>query len=637
MLYAAQGCTAMNLYTPYGGTNHGSIGDPDTYCSYDYSACIREYGFVSLRYRLARLALYQLRACSQILCNSERDECHPYVTSQPRDALFSVRVCQRSQGRLLFLRNFQTDSNVMVVTLSCTHRGKTIVSQLEIPHRSCMTCVCNVLLPISRITVVLSALPLLMRAERDDADVLVFSEGIGAVVLEQPEGRQMQFYSDKPDAFAHTTIDGIVSLTLCAGAVVTVRCSGNADDSAANTCVLVCLSRADALTFTRDGGSAATWGAWHSRLDGDSVVAFALEQSLTINLLSAQTSLVTRLNFDLSTGLAPAVQLNEQLRSIEWRCLSNVWAMWPWRAVTGPLNDLQLDAVAGHIVYRHTFSLSAAEPVTIKISARHVMNMWLNGRLIAHNVAYSNPWRLVTINQAAGLIMSILPSPLIMKAGYSCGNDNPSRGSVSVTVQPPVVQAGGNELVVVVDNLGHQRQAAIHDDCRNPRGILSFSCSSAAVISCPHWSYASETTSNAANALVTHGVPADDVMKGLKAEDASNWKPLAQPFALDSDGVHWIRAFLAIPPPLLAAEKFPIPLRLSVSGESPPPLPHPLPPLLLNKGPGPASCLLWVNRRPVGRLHTFIGPQTSLYVPDGFWQAENEILIMLCVRCCDVV
>lgn len=45
---------------------------------------------------------------------------------------------------------------------------------------------------------------------------------------------------------------------------------------------------------------------------------------------------------------------------------------------------------------------------------------------------------------------------------------------------------------------------------------------------------------------------------------------------------------------------------------------------------GPSSCLLWVNRRPVGRLHTFLGPQTSLYVPDGFWQPENEVLLMMC-------
>jgi hypothetical protein len=44
-----QGCTAFNIYMYYGGTNWGTLGDPDVYTSYDYSACIREYGFLSER------------------------------------------------------------------------------------------------------------------------------------------------------------------------------------------------------------------------------------------------------------------------------------------------------------------------------------------------------------------------------------------------------------------------------------------------------------------------------------------------------------------------------------------------------------------------------------------------------------
>ncbi len=571
MLYAAQGCTAMNLYTPYGGTNHGSIGDPDTYCSYDYSACIREYGFVSLRYRLARLALYQLEACADMLCNADRAASHPDICCQPAAALFSMRRCQRSQACILFVRNFHPTIQSLEVTLTFNHRGNIIVSQLELTRRSCVTCVSNVLLPASRVTMVLSTLPLLMRLQRDDADVLIFSAGVGGVFLEQHEGRQLEFHSDKPETFSHTTSDGIISLKLHAGAVVTVRCGRSIDEIASNACVIVCLSYADALTFTHNGGSAATWGAWHSRLECDSVVAMALEPALTINIFSPQTLALTRLNMDMRSSLAPAMRLHEQLHALEWKRLTNVWAIWPWQTISGPLNDLQLDAAAGHIVYRFTFSLSAAEAITFNISARHVMNMWLNGRHVAHNVAYSNPWRLASVSQAAALITSILPSSLITKAGYTCGNDNPSRGSLSVVVQPPVVHAGGNELIVIIDNLGHQRQALVHDDCRNPRGILSFSCSSGAVISSTHWSYAAESCGKAANSIVTHGVPVNEVMQQLKAEEAGSWSPLVQPFGLDSDGVHWFRACLTVPPPLLAAEKFPLPLCLSVSGEVHPP------------------------------------------------------------------
>jgi hypothetical protein len=515
--FPLQGCTALNLYTPYGGTNHGSIGDPDVFCSYDYSACIREHGFVSLRYRLARLALLQLQACSDILCNADRDTVHSLISCEPPASLFSVRACTRSNARILFIRNFQRTPEAIVVTVTLSIRHKNIVSHLEVPHRTCVTCASDVLLPASRITILLSTLPLLMRSQRGDADVIVVCAGVGSIVLEEPEDRKLQFHSDSPKHFTRTTVDGCTSLTFCAGTVVT-----------------------------------------------------ALEPSITINVLSPQSSVVTPLKLDLSSSLAPAMQLHESLLELEWMQMPNAWAMWPWRHASGPLNDLQLDASAGHIVYRYTFSLSAEEAVTFNLSARHVLNMWINGRHVAHKVAYSNPWRLATVNQAAGLVTSILPSPLIMKAGYSCGNDNPRRGSLSVTVGSPVVHEGSNELIIVVDNLGHQRQALVHDDCRNPRGILSFSCSSSAVISNMHWSYAAQTCTTATNAMVTHGVPVDEVMQLHNAETAENWKSAKQPFRLSSDGLQWFRTHLSIPQSLLTAAKFPLPLRLSVSGVVPP-------------------------------------------------------------------
>jgi hypothetical protein len=51
----AQGSTAFNFYMGYGGTNWGAIGDPDVYTSYDYSASIREFRFLSEKGRNLRL------------------------------------------------------------------------------------------------------------------------------------------------------------------------------------------------------------------------------------------------------------------------------------------------------------------------------------------------------------------------------------------------------------------------------------------------------------------------------------------------------------------------------------------------------------------------------------------------------
>lgn len=58
----AQGVTFANHYIAYGGTNHGTVGDTEVYTSYDYSAFIREYGFLSGRGRVLRQALLFARS-----------------------------------------------------------------------------------------------------------------------------------------------------------------------------------------------------------------------------------------------------------------------------------------------------------------------------------------------------------------------------------------------------------------------------------------------------------------------------------------------------------------------------------------------------------------------------------------------
>ncbi|ORY52621.1 hypothetical protein BCR33DRAFT_711885 [Rhizoclosmatium globosum] len=51
----AQGVTMINYYMGYGGTNWGTLGDPDVYTSYDYSACIREFMHLSGRGQTIRV------------------------------------------------------------------------------------------------------------------------------------------------------------------------------------------------------------------------------------------------------------------------------------------------------------------------------------------------------------------------------------------------------------------------------------------------------------------------------------------------------------------------------------------------------------------------------------------------------
>ncbi|KAF9585405.1 hypothetical protein BGW38_002553, partial [Lunasporangiospora selenospora] len=62
----SQGCTMLNFYMFYGGTNWGTLGDADVYTSYDYSACIRESGIMSGRLRNLRLGILFLQSFTDI-------------------------------------------------------------------------------------------------------------------------------------------------------------------------------------------------------------------------------------------------------------------------------------------------------------------------------------------------------------------------------------------------------------------------------------------------------------------------------------------------------------------------------------------------------------------------------------------
>ncbi|KAI8609475.1 hypothetical protein BC830DRAFT_1150302, partial [Chytriomyces sp. MP71] len=99
----AQGVTMLNYYMVYGGTNHGTLGDPDVYTSYDYSACVREFGFVSGRARKLRLGFAFARSFgAPLVGRSER--VNGAVEVVPGKMAMGSRRCV---GALLhFYRNF---------------------------------------------------------------------------------------------------------------------------------------------------------------------------------------------------------------------------------------------------------------------------------------------------------------------------------------------------------------------------------------------------------------------------------------------------------------------------------------------------------------------------------------------------
>ncbi|KAI1321182.1 hypothetical protein EDD11_007748 [Mortierella claussenii] len=128
----SQGCTMLNFYMFYGGTNWGTVGDPDVYTSYDYSACIREYGLMSGRLRKLRQGILFLQSFSNIMVQTDAVQSSiDFCIGSDRDQT----ICQQRVShvtnrngpvRLTFIRNFskeKSDRFDLHVLSQEAHRG----------------------------------------------------------------------------------------------------------------------------------------------------------------------------------------------------------------------------------------------------------------------------------------------------------------------------------------------------------------------------------------------------------------------------------------------------------------------------------------------------------------------------------
>jgi hypothetical protein len=99
----------------YGGTNWGTIGDPDVYTSYDYSACIREFGHFSGKGRELRLSMTFAR-CFPITRTVPHNETSrfSFELESSLDRFITGRRTQTGPQTLefVFFRNFSTSKQI---------------------------------------------------------------------------------------------------------------------------------------------------------------------------------------------------------------------------------------------------------------------------------------------------------------------------------------------------------------------------------------------------------------------------------------------------------------------------------------------------------------------------------------------
>jgi len=284
----------------------------------------------------------------------------------------------------------------------------------------------------------------------------------------------------------------------------------------------------------------------------------------------------------------------------KWTATAFDWAALPWKAIDlkrTELRDSLYNGFNGGVsFYRCTFQCaSRANKARVKINARHRVSVFCNKHFAGGETVYASA---------------------MLKAGAPNGPDMTSFGSHTYKLHS-FVEAGDNELLVIVHSFGQSRCPVILDDARNPRGILSAKLKGGARAA--RWQIAGLDCKQLPNAFATDGVPPEALGVAVKpvrplqpAHAASGSGVLGGPepsgFMLEpNDGL--VHAFTSFTTPKAAqtapeGAKARLPLRLHLEGE--------------------CLAFLSINGTPIARYHGDMGPQHSFFLPDGLLKPAGE-------------
>ncbi|KAG2171516.1 hypothetical protein INT43_008242 [Umbelopsis isabellina] len=624
----AQGVTMNSVYMFYGGTNWGMVGDPDVYTSYDYSACIREYGYMSSRLRALRQTMLFARSFGIYFAKTDRVN-EPKVKVSIDDVFNTQRATAADQAdqqvEFSFLRNFDkkkrdtfevqvqhtTDDNQIVnVSLSC-----------QLPYKQTMTAVGNYV-AANGARLILSTLPILTRIVKDaETEVwVVAGNSIGEMAFDNSDN-DLEFSGNMHHAVRQQSTAAIVGFGDVQGWTKVTKNGRNL--------FIVSLAPADVSTIYADFYDpywsntqptsqpvVVTWGsdsAYYDRneqqlqvhfndLDKDlHIIAFDSPVGQKLALDNEKYNLPFIYKKDLTKGLVKKDDLQISLSNWGTRRTDLAGLSWSSLVPQGKdkptFNAIDHLYTSGHILYRTTFKASANNTVTLSVNARNRATIILNGKIVGGHTTYSRQ---------------------LFMPGAKIGPDPYFIGSQKYKLPNELMNENGiNELVITVDSFGLCRQAFIMNDIRNPRGIISAKLSGldgqAKKEADQGWQINGVDVTQLSNQYDTTGWP-DERLK------TSHWDPLAvveevknHPVTtfqvLTADGPKWIR-FTFDFDVLKRNPDMQFPLRLHLDGAF--------------------TAIIILNDVVVGRYYgNGDGPQHDFYLMDGLIHPLDNQIEML--------
>lgn len=581
----------------------------DVYTSYDYSACIREFGMLSSRGRNVRKSILFARSFDPYFTKTELVTQPKIQTSIPHTLNLQRQAVQADQAvTFTFFRNFdrkkretfdvtiELDDN-SIVTLGC-----------HIPYKSSFVALGNYVTQ-NDLHLILSTIPILSRVinkDRHEEVWIVEPNMVGGMVF---KNKQIKLSGNMQDNVLRA--DGptfILSFEKSHGWTRLETTDGSL--------YIIGLDKYDAGTLyaefiepywnngQKNYPSFVAWGAdeffYNKKTRQVEIKHRTSERSAHFisfdpvedNRLSAGSALydlpfVRSLIFEHHQNPLPV-----SIRFDHWEVRQVDFEQLPWSPVQQlkgkPVYDsLDYHYTSGHVLYRKKIK-ATHKKVKLSVNARHRATVLLNNRIIGGHTTYSR--------------QLFLP-------GAKIGPDPWFLGSRTYDITPYLTD-DENELVIIVESFGLNRQAFIMNDIRNPRGIIQAKLSGINSTEQGEWEISGVDVRLLTNAYSTTGFPDEATQKG--------WQKFKQfdendgiykiPISV-TQGVQWFR-FRFDHALKKQSDLYRIPLRLHLDGEW--------------------TAVVILNDVIIARYYgNGDGPQHDFYIPDGLLKAKhNEVKVL---------
>ncbi|KAI9254713.1 glycoside hydrolase superfamily [Helicostylum pulchrum] len=610
----AQGVTMASIYMIYGGTNWGTLGDPDVYTSYDYSACIREFGMLSSRGRNLRKTLLLTRSFDPYFTKTERVTDPNVKTSIPHTLNLQRQSVADQPVTFTFFRNFDRQKRE-TFDVTIDEQEGSLTMGCYLPYKTSFIAVGNYATQ-NDLHLIMSTIPILSR--------IVDKENKQEIWIVEPNLVGAMAFTNKQVTVTGNMQDNTVRVDGPAIIISFEKDHGWTKlESATGSIYIIGLTKHDASTlfaefqepYWNNGKKTypafVAWGA-------DTFYFNRQSQKLEVNHRPSETEAhvlsleaLTDTRMTQSTGVydLPFIQtfkydqdskspLPVTISFKKFESRTAVFKDMPWEPLRrfGKNVYVSFDAIdyqylSGHVLYRNQFKTPSKEnpKVILTLTARHRATVLVNGKVVGGHTTYSRQ---------------------LYMPGAKIGPDPWFLGKHTYDLTPYLSHTDQleNELIVLVESFGLNRQAFIMNDIRNPRGITHAKLNGVKEQS--DWEITGVDIRTLSNPFMSTGFPDEG--------ETTGWKQLDQVVAEEnvykipisvSQGVQWFR-FRFDNALKKASSSYNVPLRLHMNGAW--------------------TAMVSINDVLIARYYgNGDGPQHDFYLPDDLIQAkDNQITIL---------